>query len=180
MPAGSRASIAIALATTLMAMAGCHSSSQPSTDASGLPVDRPVRQTDLLRYPEVHLYYPGAHLVKTVGADQTPTRPGEEPNPAYIGAILTVAANPAQLYEWYGQQLNRQGFDSTVDFRPSTQVSGQAWQSHRRLQVQVGVFDPLRLQGDQGVSVAVPAGTIVYEVILVGYAPGLPRAVGNE
>ena len=169
--------IVIGLAVWLIVMAGCQSRSHPSTDASGLPVDRPVRQSDLLRYPEAHLYYAGSHLVKIVGANQTSTRSGEEPNAAYTGAILTSAASPGQLYQWYGQQLHRRGFDPTIDYRPSTQVSGQAWQSHRRLQIQVGVFDPARLQG---VNVTVPAGTIVYEVLLVGYAPGLSRSVGNE
>lgn len=164
----------------LIVAAGCHPSSHASTDGSGLPVNRPIKKADLLRYPQAHLYYAGSHLLKTVGSDQTPTRAGEEPNPAYIGAILTVAASPAQLYSWYGQQLNRQGFESTADYRPSTQISGQAWQSHHRLQIQVGVFDPLRLQADQGLTVAVPAGTTVYEVVLVGYAPGLPKTAGEK
>lgn len=43
--------------------------------------------------------------------------------------------------------------------------SGAAWAFHHRLQVQVGVF--------AGPPPA--AGTITYEVYLVGYAPGLPK-----
>lgn len=164
----------------LVALAGCHTTHRPTTDGSGLPADRPVKQADLLRYPQAHLYYPGSQLVKTVGADQTPTHPGEEPNPAYLGAILTVAASPPQLYDWYGRQLGGRGYVPAIDYRPSTQVSGQAWQSHHRLQVQVGVFDPVRLQADQGIRVAVPPGTVVYEVILVGYPPGLPKVVGDQ
>ncbi|HET6875640.1 MAG TPA: hypothetical protein VFH70_12715 [Acidimicrobiales bacterium] len=159
-------------------MAGCDSTGRGRLDASGLPVDRPVREADLVRQPEAHLYYPGSDRVRNIGADQTPARPGEEPNPAYLGAILAVAATPAQLYQWYGQQLGPRGFVPTADYRPSTQVSGEAWQFDRRLQVQVGIFDLQRLEADQGIRVREPDGTLVYEVVLVGYAPGLPRSGG--
>jgi hypothetical protein len=138
-------------------------------------VTRPVTEADLLGYPEARLYFPGSHLVKVVGADQSPTHPGEEPNPAFVGAILTVAATPSRLYDWYGTWLAGRGFTPATDYRPSTQTSGLAWQSHRRLQVQVGIFDPKRLESDQGLSVNSPPGTIVYEELLVGYPPGLPK-----
>jgi hypothetical protein len=114
-------------------------------------------------------------VVRSVGADQTPTHPGEEPNPAYSGAILTAKASPGSLYAWYASNLSARGFAPTTDYRPSTQVSGQAWQLHHRLQVQVGVFDPTALRTDMHITVTVPVGSLLYEAVLVGYPPGLPK-----
>ena len=150
-----------------------------AVDASGLPVHRPVLESDLRGQPGAHLYYPGSRLVSPVGADQTPTEPGQEPNPAYTGAILTVATTPARLYGWYSRQLAARGYVPTADYRPASQVSGKAWQRYHRVQVQVGVFDStghgVAAEG-QGVAAAVPAGTLVYEEVIVGYPPGLPKA----
>ena len=110
-----------------------------------------------------------------VGADQTATHPGEEPNPAYLGGIFTVRATATELYQWFQLRLSRDGFSPAADYRPSYETSGQAWQRFHRLQVQVGVLDPQRLRADQGIQVSTPPGTIAYEELLVGYAPGLPK-----
>jgi hypothetical protein len=40
----------------------------------------------------------------------------------------------------------------------------------------VGVFDPAAFEAATGITVTVPPGTILYESILVGYRPGLPKA----
>jgi len=107
--------------------------------------------------------------------DQTPAAGGEEPDPAFTGAILTAFTTPAALYSWYDAVLARRGFVPAVDFRPADQTSARAWQRDRRLQVQVGVFDPSRLEQDAGISVTLGQGQIVYEAVLVGYPPGLPK-----
>ena len=164
-----------------MVLAGCtdgasgRAAGGAAADPSGLPTTRPILESDLDRYPQARLHYPGSRLVKAVGADQTPTRDGEEPNPAYVGGIFTVRATPTQLYRWLQATLSGEGFSPTTDYRPSTEISGQAWQRHHRLQLQVGVLDPERLRADQGIEVQEPPGTIAYEALLVGYAPGLPK-----
>ncbi len=161
-----------------LVLAGCtagRATPAPPVDASGLPTNRPVLRSDLVRYPQSELHYPGSHLVKAVGADQTPTHPGDEPNPAYLGGIFTVRGTPTQLYQWFQLDLSRDGFSPAADYRPSSEISGLAWQHFHRLQVQVGVFDPQKLRNDQGIQVSIPPGTIAYEELLVGYAPGLPR-----
>jgi hypothetical protein len=155
-------------------LAGCASPARHQ-DASGLPTNRPVLRSDLRGFSEAKLRYPGSRLVMSVGADQSPTRPGEEPNPAYVGGIYTVPATAAQLYQWFDGELTHHGFLPAADFRPSTETSGQAWQRFHRLEVQVGVLDPERLRADQGVELTKPPGTIAYEAVLVGYAPGLPK-----
>jgi hypothetical protein len=134
-----------------------------------------VTRADLRVRPESHLFFPGSTIVAHVGADQTPTRAGEEPNPAYIGAVLIVGATSSQLYAWYGSRLQPRGFRPVTDYRLASQTSGRAWQIHHREQVQVGVFDPGLLKIDGRSSVVVAAGSIVYELDLVGYPPGLPR-----
>lgn len=164
--------LAICVALVLV---GCSSAPLRSTDPSGLPTNRPVARADLLAIGGARLFYPSSTIVRRVGADQTPTSPGQEPNPAYTGAILTARATPDQLYAWYGSQLRARGFDPANAYRPASQTSARAWQIHHRLQVQVGVFDPGRLAMDQGLVVPVPMGAVVYEMTLVGYPPGLPR-----
>lgn len=149
--------------------------SSPVTDGSGLPVNQPVTRSDLLRFPAARLHFPGAVTVKVVGADQTSTHPGEEPNPAFAGAVFTAATTPDVLYGWYGSVLGKRGFIPTPDFRPADQTSGRAWQSHLRLEVQVGVFDPSLLRRDAGVVVHVAPGQIAFEAVVVGYPPGLPK-----
>jgi hypothetical protein len=114
-------------------------------------------------------------VVRLVGASQTPTHPGEEPNPAYTGAILTAAASPDILYAWYTAALAARGYSPATSFRPSTQTSARAWQRQHRVQVQVGVLDPAALEAHLGISLALRPPTIAYETVLVGYAPGLPK-----
>src|ERR1700756_672027 len=45
--------------------------SRSVVDASGLPVHRPVLQSDLSGRPQARLYYPGSVVEKHVGSDQT-------------------------------------------------------------------------------------------------------------
>jgi hypothetical protein len=125
--------------------------------------------------PGARLYYPGSTVVRPVGASETPTHPGEEPNPAYTGAILTAAASPASLYAWYASALSARGYTPATSFRPSTQTSARAWQRHHRVQVQVGVLDPAALRADLGIVLTLRPHTVAYEAVLVGYAPGLPK-----
>jgi hypothetical protein len=159
----------------VMIAAACGPQPSPRTDTSGLPVDRPVTVADLARIPVGRLFFPGSTQVKPLGASQTPTRPGEEPNPAYSGAILVVVAAPEQMFAWYQSQLAGRGFRPADYYRLADQTSGQAWQIHHRVQVQVAVLDPALLEQQQGVSVAVHSDEIVYEAIVVGYPPGLPK-----
>jgi hypothetical protein len=105
-----------------------------------------------------------------VGSNQIPRPQEGEPDPAYAGAILTAAVTADQLYAFYDRELIARGFHSVIDYRLSSQVSGQAWEVDQRVQVQVGIYDPARLKQDQGISTAPGPGTLVYEVALVGYA----------
>ena len=132
-------------------------------------------ESDLATRPGAHLYYPGSTAVSRLGANQTPTEPGEEPNPAYVGSILTARVTPVQLYGWYARRLAALGYEPAAYYRPASQLSGWAWQRHHRLQIQVGIFDQRALQLDQGLDVALPAGAVIYEELIVGYPPGLPK-----
>jgi hypothetical protein len=125
--------------------------------------------------PGAHLYLPGSTVLRPVGATQTPTHRGEEPNPAYTGAILTASASPAALYAWYAAALAARGYTAATPFPPATEISARAWQLHHRIQVQVGVINPALLHQDAGLSVSLRPGSIAYEAVLVGYPPGLPR-----
>jgi hypothetical protein len=87
-----------------------------------------------------------------------------------------AVASPRQLYAWYSHQLAASGFTPAADYRPATEISGQAWQRHQRLEVQVGVFDPRGLQNSTGLAAVPPPGGVVYEEVLVGYPPGLPKS----
>jgi hypothetical protein len=107
--------------------------------------------------------------------DQSPSGDPAEPNPAYTGAILIADVNPDQLFAWYGRVLTKAGFRPAPYFRPSDQTSGESWQFHHRLQVQVGIFDPTLLRSEAGLAIQVPPGETLYQAVLVGYAPGLPR-----
>ena len=138
-------------------------------DSFGLPIGRPVTRADLLVHEEAHLFYPGSRLIRAVGADQTPTKPGEEPNPAYTGAILSASVSPATLYAFYSRQLAARGFHVVNDYHLASQVSGEAWETDRRVQVQVGVFDPALLAADQNIRPAAGPGQLIYEMVLVGY-----------
>jgi hypothetical protein len=155
--------------------AGCGGSPGVKLDASGLPTNRPVSRSEIRRFPESHLYYPGSVVLRMVGASQTPTHPGEEPNTAYSGAVLTARTSPGSLFAWYQATLAGRGYTPATYYRLSSQTAGRAWQRRRRLQVQVAIYDPAALKADLGITVAPPAETVVYEEVLVGYAPGLPR-----
>lgn len=169
---GVAAAVALAAAVLLSA---CGSGTSAPVDASGLPIGRAVTRADLARLPDANLRYPGSTVVKLVGMNQTPNGDPEEPDPAYTGAILTAKATAAQLFAWYESMVARNGFAPAVYLRPSDQSSGEAWAFHHRLQIQVGVFDPALLKADTGISVRLPSGETVYQAILVGYVPGLPK-----
>ncbi len=154
---------------------GCAAGNGPGTDASGLPTSRPIVQSDLRDRPVARLVYPGSTLVKTVGADQTRNPQGDEPNPAYTGAIRVAPATTAQLYSWYGRWMQIHGFRAATYYRQADESSGQAWAWHHRLQLQLGVFEPMALAADQGIRFAVPPGSIIYEAVVVGYSTGLPK-----
>lgn len=135
-----------------------------AVDASGLPVDRPVRQSDLAGRPQAHLYFPGSVIEKHTGSNQVDKPHADEPDPAYVATVLTARTTAQRLLAWYDGTLTADGYARTGYFLPSNQSTGAAWAFHHRLQVQVGVLIP-----------PAPAGEITYEVYLVGYAPGLPR-----
>ena len=114
-------------------------------------------------------------MVKSVGMNQTPNGDPEDPDPAYTGAIMTAKATPGELFAWYDSVLTPKGFVSALYLRQGDQTSGKAWQFHHRLQVQVGVFDPALLRASTGLSARLSPGDIVYQAVLVGYLPGLPK-----
>jgi hypothetical protein len=135
----------------------------------GLPTNKPITQLELSARPEAQLRYPGSQLVKIVGADEIATR-DSEPDPAYAGAILATTATATQLYAWYAQWLTARGYRPVTYYRMSDQTSGAAWRAPGgREQVQIGIFDTAELAAQQHVSVAVGAGGVVYEQVLVGY-----------
>ena len=142
----------------------------PRVDAFGLPIGQPLTRAELAAHGESHLYYPGSKVVRLVGSNQiaNPQEP-KEPNPAYAGAILTATATADQLYAFYGQQLRARGFYTEPNYHLASQVSGRTWEVDQRVQVQVGIFDPVLLEQDQNIATAPGPGELVYEVILVGY-----------
>ena len=138
-------------------------------DSLGLPTNRPISQLELSTHPEAQLRYPGSTLVKVVGSDEVATK-DPEPDPAFVGAILTTTATAAQLYAWYANWLTAHGYQRVTYYRMSDQTSGVAWRAPGgREQVQVGVFDTAELAAQQHISVAAGAGTLVYEQVFVGY-----------
>lgn len=159
-----------ALAVGLTACSGGAGTGTDRVDGFGLPVGQPITRAELASHPESHLFYPGSTLVRSVGSDQIANPAAGEPDPAYDGAILTVSASPDHLYSFYEQQLVARGYHSVTDYRLSSQVSGQAWEVDQRVQVQVGIFDPARLQQDQNITAVTQPGELVYEVVLVGYS----------
>ena len=108
-------------------------------------------------------------MVRLVGSDQIAKTSEPEPDPAYAGAILTASATADQLYAFYGQQLRAEGFYTEPDYHLASQVSGRTWEVDQRVQIQVGIFDPVLLEEDQNIATAPAPGELVYEVILVGY-----------
>ncbi|MGH9080048.1 MAG: hypothetical protein ACRDYE_08275 [Acidimicrobiales bacterium] len=150
-------------------MAAC-STASTGFDAFGLPISRPITRGELLAHQESHLFYPGSRLVRDIGASQTTNQEGEEPNPAYAGAILTASVTADTLYAFYRAELEARGFHMVNDYRLASQVSGQAWETDQRVQVQIGVFDPALLQADQHIRAVVGPGRLVYEEVLVGYS----------
>jgi hypothetical protein len=139
-------------------------------DAFGLPIGQPLTRAELASHRESHLFFPGSKVVRLVGSNQiaNPQEP-KEPNPAYAGAILTATVTADRLYAFYGQQLRARGFYPEPDYHLASQVSGRTWEVDRRVQVQVGIFDPGLLEQDQNIATAPGLGELVYEVILVGY-----------
>jgi hypothetical protein len=144
-----------------------HPAHRAASDPSRLPTNRPVRRADLITRPEARLYFPGSVVDRVVGSDQTPNRESEEPNPAYVGAVLSARTSASALLAWYGEVLRNRGFVPARYYLPSTQSLGQAWAFHHRLQVQVGILTV----GAGGA----PSGRVIYEFFLVGYPPGLPK-----
>jgi hypothetical protein len=146
------------------------STASGSVDAFGLPVGQPITRGELLAHEESHLFYPGSIVVRDVGANQTPNHKGDEPNPAYTGAILTISVTAGTLYAFYRRQLEARGFHMVNDHHLASQVSGEAWEVDQRVQVQIGVFDPALLAAYQHIRTAVGPGSLVYEEVLVGYS----------
>jgi predicted heme/steroid binding protein len=108
-------------------------------------------------------------VVKIVGSDEVATS-DSEPDPAYVGAILTTTATDAQVYDWYAHWLSAHGYHQVTYYRTSDQTSGVAWRAPGgREQVQIGVFDTGELAAQQHISVAARTGTVVYEQLFVGY-----------
>jgi hypothetical protein len=159
----------IVIATVLVTLVAACSSAADGVDSFGLPLGQPITRSELLVHDESHLFYAGSTVIRRIGADQTPNQRGEEPNPAYAGAILTAPVTPGQLYAFYGKELTARGFHMVKDYHLSSQVSGEAWEVDRRVQVQIGVFDPGLLQADEGVRTAMGPGRLAYEEVLVGY-----------
>ena len=155
------------IAATLVVACG---SAAGNVDAFGLPLGQPITRGELLAHDESHLFYPGSTLVREIGANQTPNSESEEPNPAYAGAILIASVTADELYTFYGNALRARGFRMVNDYRPSSQVSGEAWEVDQRVQVQIGVFDPGLLRADEGIGTIVGPGQLVYEEVLVGYS----------
>ena len=134
----------------------------------GLPTNKPITQRELSTHPEAQLRYPGSLVVKVVGSDEVATR-DSEPDPAYVGAILTTAATATQLYAWYARWLTARGYHQVTYYRMSDQTSGVAWRAPGgREQVQIGVFDAAELADQQHIRVAADAG-MIYEQVFVGY-----------
>jgi hypothetical protein len=162
----------MALLAGVVALTACGRTPVPERDAFGLPLDRPISRADLGTHPEAGLSYPGSRLVRAVGSDQTAKPNGQEPDPAYGGAIFTAVTTPARLYAWYADWLTARGYHPVTYYRLTDQPSGVAWQVRDgREQVQVAVFDPRLLALDQHIRAPVAPGGLIYEELLVAYPP---------
>jgi hypothetical protein len=146
------------------------SASAHSVDAFGLPIGQPLTRAELAAHSESHLFYPGSKLVRWVGSNQIPNPHETEPNPAYAGAILTASATAGQLYAFYEKELRPGGFYAVNDYRLSSQVSGRTWEVDQRVQVQVGIFNPVLLKQDENITAVTQPGDLLYQVVLVGYS----------
>jgi hypothetical protein len=168
---------ASALLLALVGAAGCASSRPVATvDRFGLPLDRPILQRDLSTRPEAALAYPGSHRVTSIGSDQIAQSGGEEADPAYRGAIYTVAVTPTDLYAWYVRWLSARDYHPVTYYRLTDQLSGIAWQvSGGREQIQVAIYNPKLLATDPHLPATVPRGALVYEELLVAYPPPTGR-----
>jgi hypothetical protein len=168
-PLASKRALVAALIGVAAMSAGCSSPAGMRLDSMGIPTNRAITRLELSTHPEAELRYPGSTLVKVVGADEVKTR-DSEPDPAYVGGILTTTATSVQLYAWYAQWLTARGYNQVTYYRMSDQTSGVAWRAPGgREQVQIGIFDPAQLASQQHISVAAGAGTLVYEEVFVGY-----------
>jgi hypothetical protein len=135
----------------------------------GVPTNKAITQLELSSHPEAQLRYPGSLVVKVVGSNEIATR-DSEPDPAYIGAVLTTTATAAQLYAWYARWLTGRGYHQVTYYLMSDQRSGVAWRAPGgREQVQIGVFDTTGLADQQHINAVAPSGGVVYEQAFVGY-----------
>jgi hypothetical protein len=135
----------------------------------GLPTNKAITQLELSSHPEAQLRYPESVVVKAVGSNEVATR-DSEPDPAYVGAILTTTATATQLYAWYADWLTARGYHQVTYYLMSDQTSGVAWRSPGgREQVQIGVFNAAGLASQQHISAVVSPGGVVYEQAFVGY-----------
>jgi hypothetical protein len=83
---------------------------------------------------------------------------------------LSARVDPAALYAFYNTWLTRHGFHRVIAYRPADQVTGMAWETDGRVQVQVGVYDPIALARDAGVRATPPVGGVLYGLFFVGYS----------
>ncbi|HEY2043028.1 MAG TPA: hypothetical protein VGH11_10160 [Jatrophihabitans sp.] len=123
-PASDRTRLATAAVFVgLVALTAGSSKPASRSDPFGLPTGRPISRADLGSHPEAGLSFPGSRLVKEVGSDQTAKPNGQEPDPAYLGAIFTAVTTPARLYAWYAQWL------TTREYHPATyyRLTDQPW-----------------------------------------------------
>lgn len=162
-----RSAVLLVAAAWLSACAGHPSAAR---DHFGLPIERPILHSDVAAHREARLAYPGSQMVRLVGSDQTAQSRGDEPDPAYSGAVYTVAATPSQLYRWYAAWLLRHHYRPVTYYRQTDQPSGVAWQvSAGPEQVQIAVFDPRLLTASTRITAWAPAHGLIYEEVLVAY-----------
>jgi hypothetical protein len=135
----------------------------------GVPTNKAITQLEMSSHPEAQLRYPGSLVVELVGSNEIATR-DSEPDPAFVGAILTTTATAAQLYAWYASWLTDRRYHQVTYYLMSDQRSGVAWRAPGgREQVQIGVFDTTGLADQQHINAVVPSGGVVYEQAFVGY-----------
>ena len=131
------------------------------SDHDALPRS-PVSYQALSSRPPAHLIYPGAQTLRVVGAGESRYPAEGVVNSAFVGAILSTADSPEQVYSWYRNHLTADGWKTyQLAALLSTQISAQGYQRGSREFFVVAIDDPRSLSAALGRQI--PAGSTIVE-----------------
>lgn len=140
-------------------------SSSPSsrscpTDGAGLPSCR-LTYLQVAALPEGKLYYPGATILRHIGADEETGGLEGEPVSAFAGAISGTPDSSSVVYAWYRTSLESHGWTSTRIGATQAWLSAQGYTRGRREHFVVAMDNPKVLESLIGQSL--PSSGTVFE-----------------